>query len=275
MEAITAGPLSEAQAERFREEGYLIFPGFFDPTECASLKADIDRLTDLRQRREKTPFLCEFPHLGPLISHPRIMEIAGAVLGPGFAFHHLHAVRQDAGTPGVCWHQDYEQIPQTNRSHVMVHFFYYLNGLNGTVGDLLFIPRTWKRVVGNGDLCFLGTIDLPNMVTVNDLPPGSAVLVHSGLWHARRAQPGGEETPRYFADASYCQAGIRWPSYGIREWRDLLRTARERGLDRDGQYAHLFDESHFFDRAAGSETFKQQQGSLAIRLPEWREPTDG
>jgi hypothetical protein len=264
-------PLSDEQIKTFHEEGYLIFEGFFTQEECDNLKADIDALTEARAKREAHPYLCEFPHLGPLISHPRVMEIVESVMGPGFAFHHLHAVRQDAGTPGVPWHQDYEQEPQTNRSHVMVHLFYYLNGLNGEVGDLLCLPRSHRTVIANGALWMLDTKPLPGERVINDLPPGSAVLVHSALWHARRAQPGGEDRPRYFADASYCQAGIRWPSYGIPQWREILRRAMEKGLDRGGRYSHLFEENHFFDRQAGYEAWKSLQGSLAIQLPGWKE----
>lgn len=263
------GSLTEAQVATFREEGWLVFERFFDAAECAALKTDIDDL--MARKRGPSAFVCEYPHLGPLISHPGVMEVVESVLGPGFAFHHLHAVRQDAGTRGVHWHQDYEQLPQSNRSHTMVHFFYYFNGLNGTIGDLLFLPRSQNRIVGNDGIGILGTMDLPGMVVVDDLPPGSAVLVHSALWHARRAKPGGEETPRYFADASYCQAGIRWPSYGVPKDREILAKMRELGLDREGRYAHLFDESHFFDYHKASALLKQAQGSLILETRQWEE----
>jgi len=188
-------------------------------------------------------------------------------MGPGFAFHHLHATRQGPGTPGVNWHQDYEQEPQTNRSHVMVHVFYYMNGLNGEVGDLLFLPGSQKTIIANGGIWLLGTEPLPGYKVVDDLPAGSAVLVHSALWHARRAKPGGEGAPRYFADISYCQAGVRWPSYGRNTWREILTRCREVGVDRGGRYAHLFDESHFFDRSEIHARWKDRTGSIALALP--------
>jgi len=263
--------LSPQQIQQFHDDGYLVFERFFDDPEIADLKADIDSLMAARKAGGPVPFLCEFPHLGPLISHPKVMDVVEQVMGPGFGFHHLHAVRQDAGTRGVHWHQDYEQEPQTNRSHVMVHLFYYYNGLNGEVGDLLFLPGSHKTVIAGGALSLLKTDPLPGEVVVDNLPPGSTVLVHSALWHARRARPGGEGRPRYFADASYCQAGVRWPSYGSGVWRDILRRARERGLDRGGRYAHLFDEAHFFEHDAGRAAWKQKQGSLALALREWEE----
>jgi hypothetical protein len=263
--------LTPTQLASFRTDGYLIFPRFFEAEECAALKADIDALqmpvSDGTPRRRP----CEMPHLGQLISHPKVMDIVTEIMGAGFAFHHLHAVRQDVGTSGVPWHQDYEQYPQSNRSHVMAHFFYYLNGLNGTIGDLLFLPQSQKTIVSNEGLSLLGTADLPGTVVVNDLPPGSAVLVHSALWHARRAQPGGEGQPRYFVDASYCQAGVQWPSYGGANWREVLAKARTYGMDQDGRYAHLFDESHFFDERAAHSIVRASQGSLVLETIAWKE----
>ena len=266
MSALTA-----EQIEFFRSNGYLIFERFFSAAECAELKADIDRLEQLRRDKQTVPLMCEFPCLGPLISHPGVMEAVEGVLGPGFAFHHLHAVRQDAGTRGVNWHQDYEQFPQTNRAHAMVHLFYYFNGLNGEVGDLLLVPKTQNTVVDNGALWFLGTADLPGSLVQDNLPPGTVVMVHSALWHARRAKPGGEGHPRYFADASYCQAGIRWPSYGGARWREILSRACQLGLDRDGRYAHLFDPAHFFDQEAARRLVKGAQGSLVLEHKDWKE----
>ena len=262
--------LSDQQKTAFAEDGYLIFERFFDDAECGALKADIDALQQARTQGA-TPFVCEYPHLGPLISHPRVMEIMAGLLGPDFRFHHLHAVRQEAGAHPSHWHQDYEQIPQSNRSHVMAHFFYYFNGLNGTIGDLLFIPKTQNTVVDNGALGFLKTETLPGTIVVNNLPPGSAVLVHSALWHARRAQPGGEGNPRYFADASYCQAGIRWPSYGAPAWREILAKMRDLNLDRGGKYAHLFEESAFFDAREAQELVNRIPDNLALHLNEWKE----
>lgn len=263
-----AAGLDQAQIESFDSDGYVVIPRFFDASECEALKADIDAT---KQRDSPRRFLCEYPALGPLISEPRVMDAVTAVLGQGFAFHHLHAARHDAGTTGVHWHQDYEQAPQTNRSHKMVHFFYYLNGLNGEIGDLLVLPKSQHMVVDNDGLRILGTENLPGMVVVDDLPPGSAVLVHSALWHARRAKPGGEYRPRYFADASYCQAGIRWPAPGNPQRREYLARARELGLDRGGKYAHLFDEAHFFEDPVARAFLKHKQGSLVLEMQGWTE----
>lgn len=260
--------LSLEEIAAFHKDGFMIYERFFDEEECSLYKADINALELRRSQGERIGQPLEFPQLGPLICHPRVMETVESLMGPEFLFHHLHASRQNAGTNGVSWHQDYEQIPQSHRSHLMCHFFYYFNGLNGTIGDLLALPGSQNRIVNNNALEHLGTADLPGTIVIDDLPPGSAVLVHSALWHARRAKPGGEETPRYFADASYCQDGVRWPGYGNKNWREILAKARELGLDGHGQYPKLLAESGFFDMFDAMEKVRSIDGSAALHLRE-------
>ena len=164
------------------------------------------------------------------------------------------------------WHQDYEQYPQTNRSHLMVHVFYYLSGLNGEVGDLLLVPRSQQSVVARDALRIFGTKDLPGSLTVDRLAPGSAVIVHSALFHARRPKPGGAGQPRYFVDISYCQDGILWPGYPRME--RINAKALAMGADRGGRYAFLYDDSRFFDQAPRRERLQRASGSLVLELRE-------
>lgn len=180
--------------------------------------------------------------------------------------HHIHASRHDAGQEGVNWHQDYEQYPQTNRSHLMVHVFYYLNGLDGEVGDLLLVPRSQHSVIARNALHLFGTEDLPGSLTMDRLAPGSAVIVHSALFHARRAKPGGAGRPRYFIDISYCRNGILWPGYP--RMQQINAKALEMGAGRDGRYAFLYDASHFFEQAPRRERLQRAAGSLVLELGE-------
>ncbi|WP_395146358.1 phytanoyl-CoA dioxygenase family protein [Armatimonas sp.] len=253
--------LTDEQQATFHDQGFLVFPRYFTDDELVGYKADMDVVQAQREAKKPSPYLCQLPHLGKLIVHPKTLSIVEEVMGPGFAFHHLHASRQGAGTPGSNWHQDYEQEPQTNRSHGMVHVFYYFNGLNGEVGDLVVLPRTQKTVIANGALSHLGQQVLPGEIVVDNLPPGSAVLVYSALWHARRAKPGGEDRVRYFADASYCQAGVKWPSYHNVQWREILAAARE-----NLGHESLFAEEHFFDVRAGKAAWRERQGSLVLDI---------
>ena len=100
-------------------------------------------------------------------------------------------------------------------------------------------------------------------------PNGSAVIVHSALWHARRAKPG-FVSPRYFVDVSYCQRGKhRWTAYAGAKHSDIFKVrascctiglsecsrlislfcaqvALEMGHDRGGALAHIFDDTMFY-----------------------------
>lgn len=266
--------LTDDQQSAFKKDGYLVFESFFDGGEVATLKAAIDEYGAARkaavnsQDKSAIQYTFEVPALGELVRHPRVMPIVEDILGPGFGFHHLHAVKQTAGTSGVHWHHDYEQIPQTNRSHTMIHIFYYLNGLNGEVGDLLLVPGSHSKVIDKGALSLFGEEDLPGTVVVNDVPPGTMIVVHSALWHARRAKPGGESFARYFADASYCQAGIRWPGY--RNNADVHARAVAAGLT-EGDRAHLFNPEMFFEGGPAARRQSEVQGSLILQTNGWDE----
>ena len=252
--------LTATQKAQFESEGLLVLEGFLDADECAPLEEEVDALTARRAAGER-PMVVDYPALALLTSHPRMIALVGQLMANRpFAMHHIHAARHDAGLRGVAWHQDYEQVPQTNRSHVMVHVFYYTVGLNGQIGDLLVVPGSHRRVVANDALVIFGGENLPGSVTVDRLPPGSAVIVHSALFHARRAKPGGEDNPRYFIDVSYCQNGIRWPGY--RGVEKINRKLKALGADRDGRYPWLYDSTRFFDQVAAWKRVRGARGSM-------------
>ena len=73
----------------------------------------------------------------------------------------------------------------------MVHVFMYMDGLNGEVGDLLVMPGTHKKVMANDAFRQFQFEDLPGSRTIDNLAPGSIIIVHSALQHARRPKPGG------------------------------------------------------------------------------------
>jgi hypothetical protein len=116
-------------------------------------------------------------------------------------------------------------------------------------------------------LRFLGDSDLPGSITVDDVPPGSVLVVHSAMWHARRATPGGEGSPRFFLDASYCRSGVKWPSYRV---PGMLAELRERHLASGGDRPWLFDEEQFFDVMKARDTMKSLEGSVLLDLPQWQ-----
>jgi hypothetical protein len=257
--------LTDAEKEQFRKLGYVIKPGMLEAARAAAVAAEIDRYVEIEPRFDGRN-IARYDRLCDLIVDAETLAIADDLMGgTAFTFHHCHAARHDPGLAGIAWHHDYEQIPQTNRSHVQLHVLHYLDGLNGTVGDLLLLPKSHRAVMRRDALSFLGAEEIPGTIVVNDIPPGTVIFAHSALVHARRAQPGGRGR-RYFIDISFVQEGVQWPSYGREGWRDVLA-----GMDakhHQAQRPKLFDASAFFDIADAVARVKGSAGSLAMLLPE-------
>jgi hypothetical protein len=251
-----APALDTAQVERFAELGYVVLPGFLPDDLVARLQPEVDRWVDggLRsgsiaacldpEGHRATPALeLEMPAHGELIAHPPLMEVLARLMGRAFAFHHLHSDRQAPGLAGKDWHHDYEQRPQTDRAYTMIHTLHYLNGLDDKTSSLVVLPGSHREVAEKTARAHLGTERLPGEVVIDRLPRGSTVVLHSALFHARRRRPERTGKARYFVDASYCQAGTRWPQVKP-YWRYMLRRARELELHR-GEWPELFAERHF------------------------------
>lgn len=249
--------LSADGVQAFHDRGYIVLPAFLSRDETEPLMREVDSWLDdgLREasiaccvgasRRPPPTMELEMPRHGSLVSHPPLMGLLRQLMGPVFAFHHMHSTRHDPDLPGKDWHHDYEQQPQAIRTHVMVHALHYLSGLDGSIGDLVVLPGSHRIVAEKGALKAEGTGRLPGEVVIDDLPPGSTVLVHSALFHARRAKPAADSAARYFIDASYCQGGVAWPAVKP-FWVGMLDRARDLGLDR-GRWPDLFERRHFYE----------------------------
>jgi len=164
-------------------------------------------------------------------------------------FHHMHSDRHAPDLPGKEWHHDYEQREQTDRTHGMVHALHYLDGFSADMAGLAVLPGSHREVASKKALAQHGTDVLPDEVYLESVPRGTTVLAHSALFHARRARPDQPGRARYFVDASYCEAGVRWPPVKP-YWRHILRRAQELGLDR-GEWPELFSERHFSEFEKG------------------------
>jgi hypothetical protein len=180
---------------------------------------------------------------GELIGYPELTALLARLLGPIFVFHHLHSDRRDPGSAGKAWHHDYEQDPQVDRTHAMIHTMHYLGGLDESMGGLVVLPGSHREVAEKTARVHLDTAELPGEVLIDRLPPGSTVILHSALFHARRPSSEGPGKARYMIDSSYCQGGVRWPTVKP-YWRYMLARARELGLDR-GRWPELFSDHYF------------------------------
>ena len=259
--------LEEKNIEKFQNEGYIVLESFLDSEHIQKLKSTLDLLEEHRsaQNGKLLKKIIEYRELGLLTSEPKMINIVSQLMQSKYSLHHIHSVRQDAGHPGRAWHHDYEQIPQCNRSHLMLHVFYYLNGLNGEIGDLLILPGSHQRILERNALDSFGFDDLPGSLCIDELSPGSTVIVNSAVLHARRPKSGGENNPRYFIDVSYCQNGVIWPGYT--DYEAYFKKALEMGLDRRGKYSFLYDSRNFFSQSQVRENFiSKNVGSLSLQL---------
>ncbi|MDG4774271.1 phytanoyl-CoA dioxygenase family protein [Solwaraspora sp. WMMD792] len=256
MDMFTNPAITDAQLNQFDDQGYLILPGFLPVDLANRLRQEVDRWVDdgLRARsidscvdpdKHGTPPLMELemPTHGELIAYPPLMNLLIRLLGPAFAFHHLHSDRQAPGLPGKAWHHDYEYGPQVDPAHRMVHTLHYLDGLDDGTSSLVVLPGSHRERVAKTARAHLGTTVLPGELNLEQLPARSTVVLHSALFHARRPRPDGRTKDRYFIDTSYCQAGSKWPPVKP-YWRRMLQRGRELRLDR-GRWPDLFREEHF------------------------------
>ena len=260
-------PLSTDECTQFEKAGYLVLDGWLDGGLSTAMARDVDRFAEAEPLFDGRN-VADYPALVDFVTHEPLLALIDQLMGESsYAIHHCHAARHRAGLDGVKWHHDYEQIPQTNRSHRQIHALAYLNGLDGTIGDLLVWPKS-HRAVMRRDACWMaGTDLLPGAVVLDHLGPGSVVLVHSALVHARRAQPGGEHRDRYFVDVAFCELGIRWPSYGREGWELMLQRLAAAAPEAVARRRHLFDVDAFFDIGEALARLEGRQGSLALDLP--------
>lgn len=263
QERHAAPSLDAAELDQFTTLGYLVLPGFLPDDLVSRLLPEIDHWVDsgLRARsiaacvdppadgRLPTVEL-ELPAHGELVAYPPLMSLLNQVMGTEFVFHHLHTDRHGPDTPGKPWHHDYERGPESDGTHLMVHALSYLGGLDLQTASLAVLPGSHRTVADKKARSHYGTDPLPGEVVIDELPPGSVVLLHSALFHTRRPRADRSAKPRYFTDGSYCQIGTLWRPVKP-YWRHILATGRLLGLDR-GRWPELFSERHFAEYVRSS-----------------------
>jgi hypothetical protein len=257
--------LENEQIKQFEQAGFLILPGFLPDDLVARLKPEVDRWVDAGLRAQSiacavnpgthgVPAIMEvdLPAHGELLTYPPLLRSIERLAGMRLVFHHLHSDRHAPDLPGKAWHHDYEQGVQSRRAYAMVHALHYLDGLDAGMAGLAVLPGSHRVVAEKDAHAQWGTEPLAGEACIEDLPPGSTVLVHAALFHARRPRPQHLEQqpqgrPRYCIDASYCQAGTRWPP--VRPyWREMLARARRNGLA-SPEWPELFSDRHFSEYA--------------------------
>jgi ectoine hydroxylase len=209
--------LTQAQHEQFDKEGYLFFPGLFNPEETRVMVEEVPRLYSRREAfnvREKgkdavrTNFAAHMysEPFAKLARHPRMIEPVEDLFGEKLYMHQFKINGKMAFEGDVWqWHQDYgtwlndDMMPTERAMNVAI----FLDDVNEFNGPLMFIPGSHKKGVidAKHDLT---TTSYPLWTVDNDLisqlvdraggkrggivsptgPAGSMILFHSCLVHA-------------------------------------------------------------------------------------------
>lgn len=157
--------ITQAHADFYHENGYLIIENALTPLELAELRQETtaicrgDRGTEI-QNYEPPPqgateddvlkrYLCiHFPHklsaaMEKYLAHPTIVDVATKVIGPNVKCMQSMLFIKAAGKPGQAWHQDEEFIPTRDRT--LMGGWIALDDANPTNGGLWVIPGSHKH----------------------------------------------------------------------------------------------------------------------------------
>ena len=209
--------LTAEQHAQFERDGYLFFPGLFQPDEVQTLT---DAVPDLYARREaynvrekgkdavRTNFAAHMVSapFARLARHPRMVGPVQDLLGEQLYMHQFKVNGKMAFEGDVWqWHQDYgtwlndDMMPTERAMNVAI----FLDDVNAFIGTLMFIPGSHKKGVVDAKHD-LTTTSYPLWTVDNDLirqlveraggknggivsptgPAGSMILFHSCLVHA-------------------------------------------------------------------------------------------
>lgn len=150
-----------AQIEHYNREGYVVYPGFISRDDLASLKAEIDRVSEGNTKANHDAARMEMePNQAPdgtlvrRIYEPctyydafrdfsestALLDCVEQLFGPNLLFHYskINMKPQNIGSV-VEWHQDLSYYPLTNRDSVSILF--YLDDTSEENGCLKVIPR--------------------------------------------------------------------------------------------------------------------------------------
>lgn len=250
--------VTDRQIRQFNEDGFLVLPGHVPEDVADLVRSEVDRWVDdglrvasieaaINPEATAIPETLEvdLPGHGRLLAYEPLMQVIETLMGSRFAFHHLHSDRHEPGRPGKPWHHDYEH-PDGERTHMMLHTLHYLDGISKDMASLVVLPGSHRETSGKGSRDHLGTNEIDGEFVIDELPPRSSVVLHSALFHARRAKPEENGEPRYFVDSSYCEVGTRWSSVKP-YWREILSRARRHDLAPNRP--ELFSEESFTEYA--------------------------
>jgi len=203
--------LTAEQRAQFDREGYLFFPGLFDPEEIKTLTDAVPELYSRRDAynvREKDSDAVRTNFAAHLVSepfarlarHPRMIEPVQDLLGEAMYMHQFKINGKLAFEGDVWqWHQDYgtwlndDQMPTERAMNVAI----FLDDVNPFNGPLMFIPGSHKR----------GVVDARHDLTTTSYPLWTVDNALIAQLVARSGGSGG-----FDADGRYVPGGIVSPT---------------------------------------------------------------
>lgn len=225
-------------AARFRRDGFVHVPGVLTRDELARYGAAVDEAVAVRKRGdtrrldEKTPYeqsfmQCQyvwedFPGVRPLTFHPRIGELAAALIGTArVRLWHDQALYKEAGGRETEAHQDqpYWPIAETDTATVWIP----LIKVDDTTGCMGYVPGSHK-----GDAEFIDIFRTPGAGKALEkkfeatppvfvhCEPGDVIFHHGYTVHMAKANRSDQTrrvyTAIYFADGSHRSGERAHPS---------------------------------------------------------------
>ena len=151
--------LSEDQVERWRTEGFVRVPDFFDAREVRALQAGVEELkaagkfsnvatdgdgethVDTKQNLQICPLSFHHPLFAAMPFHPKVREAVARLLGDSVYKFQDQAVLKPPGVGSATnWHQDnyYFEVEDTLRGTAMWTAVHDATIANGTIG---MVPR--------------------------------------------------------------------------------------------------------------------------------------
>ncbi|HEY1075430.1 MAG TPA: phytanoyl-CoA dioxygenase family protein [Fontimonas sp.] len=215
----------EALLAKLNDDGYLIFPSLLAPAFVERIRAALaPHLRSLHLGRNDFEgfrtervyaLLAKSPVFAELVSHPLVMDLCEAVLGPGFLLSACLAINLHPGETPQALHFDdgFYTVPRPRPSYSL-STFWAIDPFTADNGATEIIPRShrWgdERPHENSVKSVVGILDEVGRQTPEEhhpalqpaiMPSGSLMVCLGTLWHRgggnRSAQPRLGITPQY------------------------------------------------------------------------------
>ncbi len=227
--------LDATAVRQYRELGYLVLPGFLNPSEVTALLDEMQQVTsgatlahhdrtrlEMEPRQEANGSVVRriyepctyYAGFRAVSESPKLLDAIQSLIGEDIVFHYskLNMKAPSIGSI-VEWHQDLSYYPLTNRDSVTVLF--YLDDANTTNGCLQVIPEVHRGELlsHSREGLFQGRVmekvDESQAVSL-EAPAGSVIFMDAMTPHA--SSPNTSRFPRRTLILSY-RAADAYPIY--------------------------------------------------------------